>query len=210
LIVDLALQFLFGVAGALVIVYLTIYEALPRMIGTKEIKVREVEIEELRKKWHEIAKKSELSLNPALDSLRDDYQRRESELRNEIRTLKIRQWTIAASLYVLLGGIFAMVIFPIISEEKIIVDGGLQSIEALKCMAIGFSWTTYISLIEGKQVEKEEGKKQDEVISELQKKTETIAEDYKKKLNTATEAYEKLKKNSKELIDKYKDLLKKK
>jgi hypothetical protein len=209
LIIDLTLQFLFGIVGALVLVYLTIYEALPRMTGSKEIKIREEEIEDLRTGWHVIAKKSELSLNPALDSLRDDYQTRESELRNEIRALKLRQWTLAATLYVLLGGFFAMVVFPLISEEKIIVDGTLQSVEALKCMAIGFTWTTYISLIQGKQVEKEGDKIQTKLLDAANKITESKAEDLQKKLDSKIKDIEKLEKDKNKLVEIYEKIIQK-
>jgi len=204
---ELLAQFLFGVGGALVLIYLRIYEALPRMSGTKEIKLREGEIEDLSKKWHEIAKKSEESMNSSFDQLRRDYQTRESELRNEIRSLKLRQWALAATLYIILGGLFALVVFPLISEEKIISEGTIQSIEAVKCMAIGFTWTTYISLITGKTVEKESNDIQEKALNELEKKTDDIVENYTKKIKDITEDFDKYKKNSKELLDKYKELL---
>lgn len=204
---ELLAQFLFGVGGALVLIYLRIYEALPRMSGTKEIKLREDEVEDLRKKWHEIAKKSEKSMNSSFDQLRRDYQTRESELRNEIRSLKLRQWALAATLYIILGGLFALVVFPLISEGKIISDGTIQSIEAVKCMAIGFTWTTYISLITGKTVEKESDDIREKALNELQKKTDDIAENYTKKIEDITADFNRYKKNSKELLDKYKELL---
>lgn len=204
---ELLAQFLFGIGGALVLIYLRIFEALPRMSGTKEIKLREGEIEDLRKKWHEIAKKSEATMNSSFDQLRSDYQTRESELRNEVRSLKLRQWALAATLYIVLGGLFALVVFPLISEGKIISEGTIQSIEAIKCMAIGFTWTTYISLITGKTVEKESSDIQEKALNELEKKTDDIVENYTKKIKDITADFDKYKKNSKELLDKYKELL---
>jgi len=206
---ELLVQFLFGVAGALVLVYLRIYEALPRMSGSREIELREDEIEGLRKKWHDIAKKSEESTDSELDekrldNLRDDYDRRERELRNEVRSLKLRQWTLAATLYILLGGLFALVVFPLISEGKIISEGTIQLIEAVKCMAIGFTWTTYISLITGKTVEKESNEIQQKAIEEWEK---TKLEEVVKKTKKITEDFDMYRKNSKELLDKYKELL---
>lgn len=212
---ELLVQFLLGVGGALVLIYLRIYEALPRMSGTREIKLREEEIDGLREKWHEYVKKSEESTDPEqdkkLDGLRDDVDTRESGLRNEIRSLKLRQWTLAATLYIILGGLFAVVVFPLISEGKIISEGTIQSIEALKCMAIGFTWTTYISLITGKTAEKESIEISEKELNEVMKKDEIIlndlVENYNKKIKDIAEDFDKYRKNSKELIDKYKELL---
>lgn len=204
---ELLAQFLFGVGGALVLVYLRIFEALPRMTGTKEIKLREIEIEGLREKWHEIAKKSEISKDSAYDKLRGDYQSRERELRNEIRSLKLRQWALAASLYILLGGIFSMVVFPLISEGKIISDGAIQSIEAVKCMGIGFTWTTYISLLTGKTSEKEINEIQAKALDDVKKKSAEVATVYEKKIGELTTQIDNYKKKSEEVINTYKELL---
>jgi len=154
-----------------------------------------------------ILKGAEETMNSSFDQLRRDYQTRESELRNEIRSLKLRQWALAATLYIVLGGLFALVVFPLISEEKIIFEGTIQSIEAVKCMAIGFTWTTYISLITGKTVEKESSDIQEKALNELEKKTDDIVENYTKKIKDITADFDKYKKNSKELLGKYKELL---
>ncbi len=204
---EILAQFLFGIGGALVLVYLRIFEALPRMTGTKEIKLREMEIEGLREKWHEIAEKSENSKDSFYDNLRGDYQSRERELRNEIRSLKLRQWALAASLYILLGGIFAIAVFPLISEGKIISDGAIQSIEAVKCMGIGFTWTTYVSLLTGKTAEKETNEIQAKALEDVEKKSAEVAKVYEKKIGELTTKIENYKKKSEEVINSYKELL---
>lgn len=226
---ELVAQFLFGVGGALVIIYLRIFDVLPRMSGASMIKDRSLEVEKLSKKWLSLAEKSEKTINnDAYKDLRDDYQIRESEIRKEIRSLKFRQWALAATLYIILGGLFALVVFPLISEEKILLGGMLQPIEALKCMGVGFTWTTYITLLESKKPGKELEEIRDKALEEVnknvsnddqkvkeagkktveaEKKAAETTDRYDKAITALNEDFKTYRENAKELIEKYKDLL---
>lgn len=204
---ELLAQFLFGVGGALVLIYLRIFETLPRMTGSSEIKLREFEIEKLRKKWHEIAEKSEESKDTFYDQLRSDYQTRESELRKEIRSLKLRQWGLAAALYVTLGGLFTLVVFPLIGQDKIFSEGVIQPMAAVKAMGIGFTWTTYISLIEHKKPEKESDAIRENALEEVAEKASEVSKRSEETIAALKTDFEKYKKDARELIEKYKSLL---
>jgi hypothetical protein len=205
---ELLFQFLFGIVGALVIIYLRVYETLPRMSGATLILDRTQEADQLKEKWHSLAIESEtVKDTDVLEKLRDDYQLRESEIRKEVRDLKFRQWILTAGLYVILGGFFALIVFPLISDEKILLDGMIQPVEALKCMGIGFTWTTYISLLESKNPEKEAREIREKILQDVETKTEEVTKHYEKDIKDITGEFEEYRKNAKELIDKYKALL---
>lgn len=225
---ELIAQFLFGIGGALVIIYLRLYDALPRMPGQTLIKDRSLEADELSEKWHSLAQKSEKIDPDILKDLRDDYQLRETEIRKEIRSLKFRQWTLAATLYIILGGLFSLIVFPLISEGKILMDGSIQSVEALKCMGIGFTWTAYISLLESKTPEKEAKQIREKALDEAQKR-QTIEEQkaklaeqknaelskkaaqqkkqYEEQISSLKDDFKLYKEKANQLIEKYKELL---
>lgn len=222
---ELLAQFLFGIVGALVIIYLRVYEALPRMSGATLIKDLSQHAEQLREKLDKLVQSEKNSYT--IEKLKV-INNREKDIRREINSIKFKQWTLTASLYIILGGFFALVVYPLISQGKILLDGVIQPVEALKCMGIGFTWTTYISLLESKEPEKEARKIWDKSNEELKKKNTEIEqkvedlEEEKAKLEKKavedTKRYDEViaslkkdfdtyKETAKKLIKKYKNLL---
>ncbi len=193
-IFEFLLRFLFGVSGALVIIFLRIYEQLPRMSKSGEIILREETLKDLQTRWTEIHGKLEKiqekmgkemmenakspnhadldvkeleALSNSYKITLDDISERMKLVGKEVGSLKLRQWTIGAILFTFLGGIFALFIPEVIGGKPVIADGMISGEGAIFSMLVGATWTTYISMFEHKLSDKELVENKNTVIDEL-------------------------------------------
>jgi hypothetical protein len=230
---EFLLRFLFGVSGALVIVFLRIFEQLPRMSMSSDIILLEDSLKDLRTELKDVndrfddvqkrMSKSMLDDVKPLDQARVDveelkalsasYEIRINDTRlrmmgveKEIRSMKLKQWTIGAFLFTFLGGIFAVFVPDLVGGKSILVNGVFNAEGVAYSLLIGATWTTYISLIEGtasvKQVAKQKNAAIDALAKEVESKTKLGAELFesynyvKSELADYKEKYEKLEKAS--------------
>ena len=192
--VEFLLRFIFGISGALVIVFLRIFELMPRMSKSGEIILHEESKKDLQKRWEEIHEKMkqiqekkgnemlkksngnrqvELEVKE-LEALSNSYKitldnisARMNLLEKELSSLKRGQWAIGAILFTFLGGIFALFMPELIGGKPVVVDNMLSGEGALFSMLVGATWTTYISMFEHKLSDKELVESKNKSIDDL-------------------------------------------
>ncbi|MGH2987532.1 MAG: hypothetical protein ACRDLO_12710 [Solirubrobacterales bacterium] len=178
-----------GIVGALVTIYLFLGGFLPSMGGKAEYEATRLEIEDLAKRRDkQITLREQHTRGDAgipaerlaeADKLTDDLG--EMIEAKEARAAKLRRELIAVGfpLYVLLGGVFAV----------------LFASNALQAILVGFGWTAVADRIGLKRELDEKSRQREEEINKLTERAET-AETLRQELTTTQEA---LKKTTQEL-----------
>jgi hypothetical protein len=197
---EFLLRFFFGCSGAVVILFLRIFEQLPRMSKSSDIilledslKDLQIELKDVNDRFDTVQKKmsenmlkdvkpleqarvdvEELKVLSACYDIRiKDVGQRMMGVEKEIRSMKLKQWAIGAFLFTFLGGVFAVFVPDLLGGKSVFVNGVFNAEGVAYSLLIGATWTTYISLIEGTASVKQVSRQKNATIDDLVKEVES-------------------------------------